>query len=350
MPRLRNHKRKLHKKPARLLPKRLHGYQGPWVYGEHPEPGRVHIDLYVAGCRYAHPTTIWATGGTRRLDEWLDVAHPPYDLHDPEHRRGDSRMVHDQECSNQHDGFCPGVQWLTVHMRNRTQIQQTVEKAYTLCAKLVRTAKSRERVTIEQIVEELGCGVLRKEKVPRAKAGISCSRGRHRSTMVAIWMSKWLKEAGCTVTIHFENLYQGVTMQNGEVDWRGPCGCHKGCAFCVHHADDSPDCLQKWVVAMKRAQTEVDAELMELTKHVRQDPKKDDAEHAAKRRSFSAMHHSVIKGKYAFETHCSNCRAASPLHQYIMKSEGRLTWRSGGQNPSEKKQTRMQVQIMLRIS
>ena len=69
--------------------------------------------------------------------------------------------------------------------------------------------------------------------------------------------------------LHYESLWDGVEDKHGNIDNRGPCGCHHGAAYCKFHQKDNPVEWANWLQTMARAHTEADKEYDFLTAETR---------------------------------------------------------------------------------
>ena len=87
-----------------------------------------------------------------------------------------------------------------------------------------------------------------------------CQSGRHRATIQAIQAALFLRAAGCTVRIVHWNLWSGVIHKHGyktgQVDLRGPCGCHLGPGLCQFAQKMGFVEQRKWIEVNNRADRE----------------------------------------------------------------------------------------------
>ena len=109
-----------------------------------------------------------------------------------------------------------------------------------------------------------GLGRRRKVRVPHVEVGVDCAQGRHRSTMVALRLKKYLEHHGCTVRIIHDTLWRGATNRVGKVDTRGPCGCHLNPRLCQYAPQHNPRAMKEWCDAMKDAKKEAEEKYQEL--------------------------------------------------------------------------------------
>ena len=78
----------------------------------------------------------------------------------------------------------------------------------------------------------------------------ACASGRHRGTIMARKLAKFLRSIGCTVMIHFASLYRGAEYDPAQhrrgMDDRGPCGCHIALELCRHSQWMTASMMQTW--------------------------------------------------------------------------------------------------------
>ena len=81
---------------------------------------------------------------------------------------------------------------------------------------------------------------------------------------------RFARRFGCTVSVEFRHMFRGSKDLNGEVDGRGPCGCHLGASWCtfanwMKRSGRDTWRLDEWIRVNAQAKREADERFDELT-------------------------------------------------------------------------------------
>ena len=127
-----------------------HFYKIPteqWSRGDAPQPGQVHVDIYVSGYEYGNADHVNATirdqyPTKRQLDGWIDVhdkVRGGFPLEDPadkkdRHAKRDAGErenieIYGVRVTSAHDGHCEGIRWRQFHERRLEQLASLTSRA-----------------------------------------------------------------------------------------------------------------------------------------------------------------------------------------------------------------------------
>ena len=237
--------------PANQYPESLRIPTEPWVTGDTPEPGRVHIRIFVSGAemkdnRFGSSlmnsellTSTRAlgppndtTGGELPYARWeIERNMPCLSLHHAGTHplddfsakpQGKNRYVKGSRAFSKCDGNSELWRHLFLHADDEDNLRHVLEAAVRLLLGVVRGAKAKEPRYLD--------ARNRTRPIYVGDLNIMCKIGRHRSTRVTKELQRIARMIGATCSIHYVHLWRGAESIHSWVlpDDRGPCGCHVG--------------------------------------------------------------------------------------------------------------------------
>ena len=218
----------------------------PWTTGDQLRADRVHLDIYISGHAYWgsawNPMANNGQGGWRVLDGLIDLDRE-YQITDPGQKHGGYLWGYPHK--NVHDGNCGGTRYFTATRGNIGELRRAMSRCCELVCEAVALAKSRSRVRVDSKTDRSGF-----VETFIGHIGAPCWHGRHRGPIAGNEMARYARSRGCTVMLHYESLWDGVEDKHGNIDNRGPCGCHHGAAYCKFHQNDNPVEWANWLQTM----------------------------------------------------------------------------------------------------
>ena len=98
--------------------------------GDTPQPGRVHLDIYVTGRIYGNTvpdTRPEMEGKIHCMDTFIELDEGTFELHNPE--KDSLREMRRMHVLSMRNGHCPPVEWRVTHIRNQDALKKTLDKA-----------------------------------------------------------------------------------------------------------------------------------------------------------------------------------------------------------------------------
>jgi hypothetical protein len=226
--------------------------KGPWMRGDLPKEGRAHVVIYTGGRKYGPVMLDDPPTEERRFDAVCEFDRGDLELADPGAK---DREIYGLKASFIHDGYCGIIKMKCALMDDQDQLRRTLEASCQAGITTVAAAKSRPKV---KMLGEADAEVM----IHVGFMSLRCHSGRHRATIEAVQAAIFLRAAGCTVQIVHWNLYSGVVPKfghkAGQVDRRGPCGCHLHPGLCQFVQKMGVVQKRRWIDVNDRADREAD--------------------------------------------------------------------------------------------
>ena len=223
----------------------------PWEAGDRPRKGKVHLDIVTGGRNFGPVMSEEDPSVARKFDRILEFDAGELELHDPSHR---DKSIYGSYAGPIHDGYNGIIKLKCAQMGDQEKLRVVLEAVCQAGLDTLNAAKARPKVLMLGEADE-------QVWIFNGTMCFRCKTGRHRATMMACEAAAVFRAAGCTVRIIHNDLWSGIVYlhgkKRGQVDTRGPCGCHLSAMSCQFKPTRRVE-QRKWVEDNERASREAD--------------------------------------------------------------------------------------------
>ena len=198
--------------------------QNPWSEGDSPTTDTTHVQIFVTGEDKGGMDNYYFDDGTwPKVDGKIQLHRGPFGIRDKHVTNVRGHWVPSRE-----DGHSPWLTFEMATMNDQDKLRRVLSQMAVLSYQAITSARKRQKVETKNKEGET-------VYVKMAVLNTECRQGRHRSTLQALEIARQLRKLGFTVEITFVHLYMGVAdYSTGEIDNRGPCGCHIDPWYCQY--------------------------------------------------------------------------------------------------------------------
>jgi hypothetical protein len=118
---------------------------GPWVMGDLPQAGKVHVKIYTGGRKFGPVQLETHPYGDRQYDAMCEFDRGPLALSDPS---DDHTPIYGQRAGRYHDGYCGLVKLKTATMNDQVQLTRTLVAACQAGIDTVNAARARAKIML----------------------------------------------------------------------------------------------------------------------------------------------------------------------------------------------------------